>query len=80
MKLLRKFGEEIFPKPTANGLLSSTLLTMSGLSNFSLEYLSDAKQEHINQESMATFFGHFPSGTSFRSLDHYRQLVLAKRF
>ena len=34
----------------------------------------------MNSESMATFFGHFPSGTSFRSLDHYRQLVLAKRF
>ena len=70
--LMRSFGEEIFAKPTANGMLSSTLLAMSGISNFSLEYFSDSNQKNVNNESMETFFGHFPAGSSFRSVDHLR--------
>ncbi len=29
---------------------------------------------------METYLGHFPAGTSFRCVDHFRQMTIAKQF
>lgn len=41
---------------------------------------SDEDTAPISQSGMETYFGHFPSGSSFRNLTHFRQNVQTGRF
>jgi len=41
---------------------------------------ADADPTHINAKGLETYLGHFPAGTSFQCINHFRQLVSSKRF
>ena len=42
--------------------------------------LSDDDPKKINQSGLEMYMGHFPAGTSYKCLDHYRQLLLTDCF
>lgn len=47
-------------------------LWATGLANFSLGMISDEDTSLISTYGKETYFGHYPSGASFRSLNHFR--------
>jgi len=42
--------------------------------------ISDNDPKAISQKAMETYLGHFPAGTSFRCVEHFRQMTLSKQF
>ena len=42
--------------------------------------ISDDDPSKLSKKAFDSYLGHFPSGTSFQCINHFRQLVLAKRF
>lgn len=73
-------GPELFPKPQADGKITSNLMRMSGAGKFGIQESSDSNLSHVNKGGSETFFGHFPSGTSFQGVNHFRQMMVARQF
>jgi len=42
--------------------------------------MSDDDPTKMSQSGLRNYLGHFPAGTSFMCVNHYRQLYLARRF
>lgn len=45
-----------------------------------IKLLSDDDSKEINIISLEAFMGHFPSGTSFKSIKHFKQLMKQQQF
>ena len=77
---IKSLGPEIMPSPQIDGKISSGFFKVTGLANFGVGLISDDDPNAISQKAMETYLGHFPAGTSFRCVDHFRQMTLAKQF
>ena len=55
-------------------------MTVMNQGKFGLSLLSDNDPKLISKNGLETFLGHFPAGSSFKSANHFRQMVLAKKF
>lgn len=70
-------GPEMLPNPQIDGKFSSGFFKITGLGNLSIGLLSDEDPTHnLSEGSLPTFLGHFPAGTSFRAINHFRQLTI----
>lgn len=56
------------------------LLWATGIANYSLGMISDEDPSLISKNGVETYFGHYPSGTSFRNLTHFRQIINSGKF
>ena len=69
-------GPEMLPNPQIDGKISSGFLEVTGLHSFSIGLLSDEDPaKNLSEGTLPTFLGHFPAGTSFMSINHFRQLT-----
>lgn len=78
--LFQKLGPEIMPSPQIDGKVSSTFLKVLGNGKSMIGLLSDSDPSLISKKGLETYMGHFPAGASFKQVNHFRQLILAKRF
>ena len=46
----------------------------------SVKYFTDSKPELCSQKAIINYGAHFPAGTSYKSLEHYRQIFDKKEF
>lgn len=42
--------------------------------------ISDTDSKNISQTGFETYCGHYPAGTSFRCIEHFRQMIKAKKY
>ena len=68
------------PLPSIDGKISAGFLKATGAGQFMIGMNSDEDTTPISATGLETYFGHFPSGSSFRNLIHFRQNVLTGRF
>jgi lysosomal acid lipase/cholesteryl ester hydrolase len=72
---------ELFPSKGKN---RSSVAFMHKLlpevSNLGVKLLCDDDPREINQISLEAFLAHFPAGSSFKSVKHYKQLLNSKTF
>ena len=80
IKLMTMHGPEVFPSPNVDGHVTSALFKLTGVANFGVGMLTDDAPDKISQSGMETFMGHMPAGTSYKCLDHWRQLILTDTF
>ena len=66
--------------PQVEGKLMGGLLWATGIANYSLGMISDEDPTLISKYGVETYFGHYPSGTSFRNLAHFRQIINSGKF
>jgi len=50
------------------------------IANIGVKLLCDDDPKELNQTSLEAFLSHFPAGTSFKSVRHYKQLMNSKQF
>ena len=50
------------------------------LSNLGIKVIADDDPKEINQMCLESYVAHFPCGTSFKSVKHYKQLMIKKQF
>jgi hypothetical protein len=48
----------------------------TGAVKFGIGLISDEDANAISQQGIDTYLGHFPAGTSFRCVNHFRQLMV----
>jgi hypothetical protein len=58
----------------------SGFLSLTGAAHTGVAMFSDEDPTKFSNEGFKNYLGHFPAGTSFMCVDHFRQLFLAKRF
>jgi len=72
---------EFFP---ANWVTTGAMRLLCGtipqLCNLGLYLISDEDPGLNDQDRSSVYMGHFPSGTSLRSLDHYGQILSSTKF
>lgn len=73
-------GPEMFPTPNVSGAVTSGLFKLTGASNFVMGMICDDDPKKISQTGLETYMGHLPAGTSYKCMDHYRQLILSDNF
>ena len=64
--------------PVTKAFLSSALGTFG--SSHVMQVLSDRDPNHISEKAQKNYFKFFPAGTSFKTIEHFRQLLLTDRF
>lgn len=80
VKTLESMGPELFPLPQADGKITSNLLKHTGISKLGLMTACDANSDHISHFGLENMLGHAPAGTTFKQVNHFRQLVCTGRF
>ena len=70
----------MFPSPSVDGKIMSGFFKLTGAGNFGMGMLCDDDPLKISQFALETYMGHLPAGTSFRCIEHYRQLLVNKKF
>ncbi len=70
--VVEEIGPELLPNPQVENALTGSFLQFSGLSDLGIKLGSDANPDCCSLRGRETFFGHFPSGTSFRTFNHFR--------
>ncbi len=70
----------MFPNPVVESKLSGGFAEATGLATLGMKLASDDNPDLIDARGKETLTGHFPSGTSFRAINHFRQLMLAGKF
>lgn len=72
---------ELFPSKGRNWKSFAFLhKLLPEFSNLGIKILSDDNPKEINQKSLENFLAHFPAGTSFKTVKHFKQLMISKRF
>jgi pimeloyl-ACP methyl ester carboxylesterase len=80
IKVLKKMGPCVMPDQQVGGKFMSGLMRLTGAATKGAAMMSDEDPTLCSQEGFKNYLGHFPAGTSFQCMDHYRQLYLARRF
>lgn len=65
-------GPELLPSPQVDGKISAGFMKVTGLGSFGAGLFSDEDPTLISELGLETFMGHFPSGTSYRCVNHFR--------
>jgi lysosomal acid lipase/cholesteryl ester hydrolase len=78
--MMESLGPELFANPGAESYLSGTVLSITGIGDLGLWQFCDKDPNLCSEKARDTFLGHFPSGISFRSALHFRQILLSKQF
>jgi hypothetical protein len=60
------------PNPSVEGKIMGNFLWATGLGTYSLGMISDEDTSLIAKHGRVVYLGHYPSGTSFRNLNHFR--------
>jgi hypothetical protein len=72
---------EFFPANwVTTGAMRLLCGTIPALCNFGLYLISDEDPSLNDPDRAPVYLGHFPSGTSLRSLQHYGQILTSKKF
>lgn len=80
VKFIHKIGPELLPNPQVDGKITSGLFKLIGQGQIGLKYLADGDPKQLSQPALETFYGHFPAGTSFRCVNHFKQCIVSKNF
>lgn len=77
------FSEEIFPANEGRakefGIWVNKVFPK--MSNYFLDLISDDNSYHVNnQKRMPVFLSHYPSGTSFKAIQHFSQNMKSRKF
>ena len=72
---------EIFPSNYLQSkIFSAVWTTVPVLCDFLIELVADVDAKVNNQPRVGVFMGHYPSGSSLKSFEHFAQLMVSKRF
>ena len=55
-------------------------MKLVGHGKFGISMLSDSDPRLISKKGLETYLGHFPCGVSYNAINHYRQIMVAKKF
>jgi gastric triacylglycerol lipase len=79
---IKKIGiYEFFPSNyLQNEIFSRICKAFTFVCDMFLETISDKDPKLNDQKRFPVFMGHYPAGTSFKSLEHFAQIINAKRF
>jgi pimeloyl-ACP methyl ester carboxylesterase len=82
MSAIKRIGVvELFPSNyLQNKVFSSICTMMPFICDFLIELVADADTLQNNQPRVGVFMGHYPSGSSLKSFEHFAQLILSKSF
>lgn len=73
-------GPELFPNPQVSGALTAGLLKIAGQGTLGVGMMTDSDPSLLSQSALETVYGFIPCGTSFRCIDHFRQVMVNKEF
>ena len=72
---------EMFPSNyLQNRVFSTICTTVPFLCDFLIELVADVDAKVNNQGRVGVFMGHYPSGSSLKSFEHFSQLMLSRKF
>mmetsp|Transcript_2133 Transcript_2133/g.2435 ORF Transcript_2133/g.2435 Transcript_2133/m.2435 type:complete len:418 (-) Transcript_2133:81-1334(-) len=79
---IRRLGiYEMFPAQyLENAVFSRVCKILPVVCDIFIQMISDEDAGLDNQKRISNFMGHYPAGTSLKSLDHFAQIVRAKKF
>jgi pimeloyl-ACP methyl ester carboxylesterase len=75
VKAIASLGPELFPNPGGDSPILTTFISTFGVGELGYKLSADENPDLCSARARDTFLGHFPSGASFRSADHFRQLL-----
>ena len=75
---IERLGPEILPCPQIDGKISSSFFKILDQGQLGISLITDSDTKLLSQQGLETFYGHFPSGTSFRCVNHFRQCMISK--
>jgi len=55
-------------------------MKVSGIPKLGIGLFADDDPTMVSEKGIETFLGHFPAGTSYRCVNHFRQLMLSGDF
>lgn len=79
-KMIEMAGGEIYPEPNVENKLMKFFLKVTNLDDLGLDIVSDDHPEFIDDKAKMCYFGHYPSGTSSKSLIHVLQIAETSKF
>jgi len=79
-QFIESIGPELLPTPNVDGKIASGFMKITGASQFSIQAFSDSDPTLVSEKGLENYMGHFPSGTSYRCVNHFRQEINAKTF
>ena len=80
-KLMKKYGiYELTPLKKNNKSMAYLHKLFPEVSKLGIKLLSDDNPNELNQRSIESFLAHFPAGTSLKSVLHFKQMMINKRY
>lgn len=76
---LKSVGPELFPVPVVDNAVKKLFFKLGNAENQFYSYF-DKDIKMIDEKGILNFNGHFPCGSSFKSVEHLRQIILRKEF
>eukprot|EP00347_Sterkiella_histriomuscorum_P002574 403367625 len=75
-KFMKKYGMyELTPLKKNNKSVAYMHKLFPGVSNFGVKLLSDENPAECDRKSLESFLAHYPSGTSLKSILHFKQMM-----
>jgi hypothetical protein len=72
---------ELFPSKGKNNSVTSFLHKLTPeIGKFGIKMLADDDPRQLNESQLDSYMAHFPSGSSLKSVKHYKQLMIKKQF
>lgn len=79
-QMIKMAGPELFLEPEVEGKLKKLFMKITNIDDAAIDRLSDDHPSTIHDLGKLIYLGHFPAGTSEKSLRHFFQLIKNKRF
>ena len=82
LAILKNMGMvEMFAKNYLQSkIVSSICELVPFVCDFMIELVADAESDYNNQARLDVFMGHYPSGSSLRSFEHFAQIIKSGKF
>lgn len=72
LKMVKKMGPEFMPSPQVGGKFMSGLMSLTRAATTATAIASDTDITKLSAEGFKNYLGHFPAGTSFNCVEHFR--------